>query len=63
MELKDTHAKAARCTSPRPGKPYPLQITKTGAESGKVIFNRWNQPVTLQAPTNAIDISALQKGG
>ena len=45
------------------GKPYPLQITKEGKESGKVTFNRWDQPVTLDAPSGAIDISKLQNGG
>jgi hypothetical protein len=45
------------------GKPYPLQITKEGKESGKVVFNRWDQPVTLTAPSGAIDISKLQNGG
>jgi hypothetical protein len=45
------------------GKPYPLQISKEGKESGKVTFNRWDQPVTLNAPSGAIDISKLQNGG
>ncbi len=45
------------------GKPYPLQISKGGKESGKVVFNRWDQPVTITPPANAIDISKLQGGG
>jgi hypothetical protein len=45
------------------GKPYPLEIAKTGSESGKVVLNRWDQPVTIEAPAGAIDIGALQKGG
>ena len=45
------------------GKPYPLEIAKGGSESGRVVFNRWDQPVTLTAPSGAIDIGALQKGG
>jgi hypothetical protein len=45
------------------GKPYPLEITKTGKESGKVILDRWDQTVTLKAPAGAIDISELQKAG
>ncbi len=45
------------------GTPYPLQISKSGAESGKVVLNRWDEPVTLSAPPGAIDISTLQKGG
>src|SRR3954447_4099283 len=61
VELKDD-TKGGTLYVAATGKPYPLQITKTGSESGKVVFNRWDQPVTLQAPATAIDISALQKG-
>jgi hypothetical protein len=56
-------AKGGRLYVAATGKPYPLQITKTGNEKGKVVFNRWDQPVTLEAPAGAIDISALQKAG
>ncbi|MGO9488107.1 MAG: hypothetical protein ACLQBB_03655 [Solirubrobacteraceae bacterium] len=45
------------------GKPYPLQITKGGDEPGRVVFDRWDQPVTITPPANAIDISKLQSGG
>jgi hypothetical protein len=45
------------------GKPYPLEITKSGAESGKVVLDRWDKPVTLSAPSGAIDISKLQAAG
>jgi hypothetical protein len=45
------------------GNPYPLEIVKSGKESGKVVLDRWNQPVTLAAPAGAIDISKLQKAG
>ena len=45
------------------GKPYPLEITKSGKESGKVVLDRWNQPVSLSAPAGAIDIGKLQKAG
>jgi hypothetical protein len=45
------------------GKPYPLEIAKSGKEGGKVVLDRWDQPVTLTAPTGAIDISKLQSGG
>jgi hypothetical protein len=44
------------------GKPYPLEITKSGKESGKVVLDRWDKPVTLSAPSGAIDISKLQSG-
>jgi len=45
------------------GKPFPLEISKGGSESGKVVFEGWNRPVTLTAPQNAIEISKLQNGG
>ncbi len=62
VELKDS-TKGGSLYVAATGKPYPLQISKTGAEGGKVVFQRWDQPVTLEAPKNAIDIGALQKGG
>ncbi len=42
------------------GQPYPLQITKTGAESGRITFDRWNQSVTITPPSNAVDLSELK---
>lgn len=42
------------------GKAYPLQITKTGSSGGQITFDRFNQPVTLTPPANAIDISQLK---
>ncbi len=44
------------------GAPYPLEIVKSGsaAGAGKIVFDRWNKPVTLLPPTNAIDIDQLQ---
>ena len=45
------------------GKPFPLEVAKNGKESGKVLLDRWDQPVTLTAPKDAIDISKLQNGG
>ena len=62
VELKDT-SKGGTLYVAASGEPFPLQITKTGSEKGRVVFSSWNQPVTLQAPANAIDIGALQKGG
>ncbi len=44
------------------GSAYPLEITKGGASGGTITFSEWNKPVTLTAPTNAVDIEQLQKG-
>lgn len=60
--LKDT-SKGGTLYVATSGKPYPLEIAKAGKESGKVILDRWDQPVTLKAPADAIDISELQKAG
>ncbi|HEY5194481.1 MAG TPA: hypothetical protein VIJ39_11510 [Solirubrobacteraceae bacterium] len=42
------------------GKPYPLQITKGGSESGKIDFDNWNKPVTITAPSNSVDLAELK---
>jgi hypothetical protein len=42
------------------GKPYPVEITKTGSESGKITFEDWNQPVDVAAPANSIDLAELK---
>lgn len=44
------------------GEPFPVEITKDGSGGGKIAFDRWNKPVTLVAPANAIDVSKLQSG-
>ena len=38
------------------GKPYPLQITKQGRETGQTTFTNWNQPITLTPPTNTTTV-------
>jgi hypothetical protein len=42
------------------GKPYPIEISKSGATGGTLTFDQWNQPVALAAPANAVDISKLK---
>jgi hypothetical protein len=42
------------------GKPYPIEISKDGKSGGKILFDRWNAPVTLTAPKNSIDLSQLE---
>lgn len=42
------------------GTPYPVSISRHG--SGNIVFGSWNASVTLKAPANAVDISALTGG-
>jgi hypothetical protein len=42
------------------GKPYPVQITKAGSESGRIAFDSWNQPVTITAPSSSVDLAELK---
>jgi hypothetical protein len=42
------------------GRPYPLEITKSGAGGGTISFDRWNAAVTLAAPKDAIDLAQLE---
>jgi hypothetical protein len=44
------------------GAPYPLAILERGASTGKLVFDRWNQAVSLVVPANAIDVKQLQNG-
>jgi hypothetical protein len=44
------------------GTAYPLELVKTGASGGRIVFNRWNQPVSLAPPPNPISVSQLQSG-
>jgi hypothetical protein len=49
------------------GVPYPLEIVKSaaqagsGARAGKIVFDRWNKPVALAAPTNSISLAHLER--
>ncbi len=42
------------------GKPYPLEVVKDGGRGGTIVFARWNEPVTLVAPANALDVTKLK---
>ncbi|MCW3067884.1 MAG: hypothetical protein JWL67_509 [Solirubrobacterales bacterium] len=44
------------------GTPFPIEVVKAGGGGGRIIFDRWNKPVTLVAPANAININQLQNG-
>ena len=62
VELRDTAHNGSLYVATT-GQPYPIEIVKRGAETGHVSFTRWNQPVTLAAPADAIDLSQLQHSG
>ena len=42
------------------GPAYPVEIAKAGAGGGKVVFDSWNEPVSLTPPANSIDVSQLK---
>jgi hypothetical protein len=42
------------------GEPYPIQLAKHGRQTGKITFSDWNEPVTVSAPGNSVDISQLE---
>jgi hypothetical protein len=42
------------------GKPYPIEISKTGPQGGHVVFDRYNEAVSLNPPANSIDVSKLR---
>jgi hypothetical protein len=44
------------------GTPYPIALTEDGASGGRITFERWNEPLQLAAPANALDITKLQSG-
>ena len=42
------------------GKPYPIEVIKSGSDGGQITFDHFNQTVSLSPPANSIDISQLQ---
>jgi hypothetical protein len=44
------------------GIPYPIEAVKGAPNTDKIVFDRWNVPVELHAPANAIDITKLKAG-
>lgn len=42
------------------GEPFPLEIVSSG-DRGKVVFDRWNEPVTLSAPSGAVSLEQLSR--
>lgn len=44
------------------GEPYPLQVKQTTGGTGVVTFSKWNEPVTVTAPADALDFGAIAGG-
>jgi hypothetical protein len=44
------------------GKPYPVQVVRSGSGGGTVRFDSWNAPVSIAPPANAIDLAQLRTG-
>jgi len=42
------------------GKAYPLQISKSGSEAGKIMFDKWDEPVTITPPSSSVNLSELK---
>jgi hypothetical protein len=42
------------------GTAFPIEISKTGSDGGRIVFDKFNQPVSLTPPAHAVDISNLQ---
>jgi hypothetical protein len=61
VAVKDT-AKQATLYVATTGKPYPVEVSRTGPEAGRVRFDRYNEPVTLSAPARSVDLSKLTGG-
>ena len=40
------------------GRPYPVELYKSGSDGGRVDFDRFNQAVKLSPPTNTINLPA-----
>lgn len=53
---------ASRLSVATTGQPYPVALTAAGAGGGRIVFTRYNGPVTIAAPKNALDISRFDKG-
>ncbi len=41
------------------GQPYPIEITGGGSSAGRLVFNRFNESVTVSAPPGAVDLTSL----
>lgn len=59
IEVKDT-TRGGSLFVATIGKPFPLQISKSGSETGAIKFDKWNDPVTITAPTSSVNLSELK---
>lgn len=59
IEVKDT-TRGGSLWVATTGKPYPLQISKTGSEAGAIKFDKWDEPVTITAPSSSVNLSELK---
>jgi hypothetical protein len=62
VPVTDSSAEGGTLYVATTGQPFPVQISKSGAGGGKIVFSEWNKPVTLTAPANSVDLSQLQSG-
>jgi hypothetical protein len=62
VELRDTSRNGSLFVATT-GQPYPIAIVKRGSgpETGHISFTDWNAPVSLAAPSGAIELSQLER--
>jgi hypothetical protein len=44
------------------GKPYPVEVARGGRSGGHILFDHWNEAVTISPPLNAINLNQLRAG-
>jgi hypothetical protein len=42
------------------GPAYPIKISKSGSQGGRIVFDRYNQAVSVKQPAGSIDVSNLK---
>ncbi len=43
------------------GAPYPIELLRAGGSGGRLLFDRWNQPISLEAPADALSVKQLDR--
>ncbi len=61
IAINDTSGQGGTLYVATTGQPYPVQISKTGANGGHITFDHYNESVAITAPSGAIDISQFQQ--